>query len=243
VTEWREVQGSDRDAALDEAVRLLGVAVDDMEIGDLPSDEGVRLLVRVAGTEAAGDIAGDTVGDDAVAAEAGVTESGTAPEPAPSRPREEVDPVLLRQQQDVALDFLEELLEAFDLEGEIAAEYRDTVLHLDIGGDDLGSLIGRRGTTLAALAEVTKTVVQRRTAARVRVNVDVQGYRARRRAALERFAEERAQEVLDRGIEVALDPMAAADRKVVHDVIAKIDGVRSYSEGQEPKRNVVLSPA
>lgn len=241
MSDWREVQGSDRDAALDEAVRLLGVAVDDMEIADLPSEEGtVRLIVRVPDEADA-----ETGGDDRAAATE--EEAGDTPDAASqrtqTRPREAVDPALLHQQQDVALDFLEELLEAFDLEGEIAAEYRDTVLHLDIGGEDLGSLIGRRGTTLAALAEVTKTVVQRRTAARVRVNVDVQGYRARRRVALERFAEERAQEVLDRGIEVALDPMAAADRKVVHDVIAKIDGVRSYSEGQEPKRNVVLSPA
>lgn len=234
MTDWREVAGADRESALDEAVRALGVAVDDMEVADLAADEGVRLLVRVAGES---DEAEE--GDDAP--EDGGAEAGE--EPSAQRNREdEVDPTLLRQQQEVALDFLEELLEAFDLEGEIAAEYRDTVLHLDIGGDDLGSLIGRRGATLAALAEVTKTVVQRRTAARVRVNVDVQGYRARRRAALERFAEERAQEVLDRRIEVALDPMAAADRKVVHDVIASIDGVRSYSEGQEPKRNVVLSP-
>lgn len=239
MSDWCEVQGSDRDAALEEAVRRLGVAVDDMEVADLPSDEGIRLIVRVASE------ADDDEADEAPVAEQPGEDDEERPEPAsgPARAREEADPALLREQQDTALDFLEELLEAFDLEGEIAAEYRDTVLHLDIGGDDLGSLIGRRGTTLAALAEVTKTVVQRRTAARVRVNVDVQGYRARRRAALERFAEERAQEVLDRGIEVALDPMAAADRKVVHDVIAKIDGVRSYSEGQEPKRNVVLSPA
>lgn len=241
MTEWREVQAEDRGAALDEAVRLLGVAVDDMEIGELASDEGIRLLVRVAG-ESDEDDQGPDSGTSGAALPA---ESEDGPEAGTGqRERDsEVDPALLRQQQDVALDFLEELLEAFDLEGEIAAEYRDTVLHLDVGGDDLGSLIGRRGTTLAALAEVTKTVVQRRTAARVRVNVDVQGYRARRRTALEHFAEERAQEVLDRGIEMALDPMTAADRKVVHDVIAKIDGVRSYSEGQEPKRNVVLSPA
>lgn len=242
MTEWREVQAEDREAALEEAVRLLGVAVDDMEIGELPSDEGIRLVVRVAGESDEDDHGLDAESADSAAVSG---ESEVEP-PVGSRQREresETDPALLRQQQDVALDFLEELLEAFDLEGEIAAEYRDTVLHLDVGGDDLGSLIGRRGTTLAALAEVTKTVVQRRTAARVRVNVDVQGYRARRRTALEHFAEERAQEVLDRGIELALDPMTAADRKVVHDVIAKIDGVRSYSEGQEPKRNVVLSPS
>ncbi|MFN8105839.1 MAG: R3H domain-containing nucleic acid-binding protein [Acidimicrobiia bacterium] len=240
MTEWREIQASDRDAALDEAVRLLGVAVDDMEIGELPSDEGIRLVVRVAG-DTGSEESGQPESEAAEVADH-ADEEGSVGSRQRSRD-EEVDPALLRQQQDVALDFLEELLEAFDLEGEIAAEYRDTVLHLDVGGDDLGSLIGRRGTTLAALAEVTKTVVQRRTAARVRVNVDVQGYRARRRSALERFAGERAREVLDRGIEVALDPMTAADRKVVHDVVAKIDGVRSYSEGQEPKRNVVLSPA
>jgi len=231
MTEWREVQGKTREEAIAEAVRLLGVAETDMEVGDLPSEgDEVRLVVRVGGLDEV-----DTVESE---------EATEPPSGGPGRGRftEEPDPALVREQQDVALDFLEELLEAFDLEGEIAAEYRDTVLHLDINGEDLGSLIGRRGATLSALAEVTKTVVQRRTAARVRLHVDVQGYRARRRTALEKYATDLAIEVADSGIEKALEPMSAPDRKIVHDSVAKVAGVRSFSEGQEPKRNVVISP-
>lgn len=235
MTGWREVQGSTREEAISEAVRLLGVAESDMEVGDLPPEgDEVRLVVRVA--------AGEDEPEEAEQAPAKKEPVAATSGGGGGRVFEEPDPALVREQQEVALDFIEELLEAFDLEGEIGAEYRDTVLYVDINGDDLGSLIGRRGATLAALAEVAKTVVQRRTAARVRLHVDVQGYRARRRTALERYATDLAGDVVESGVEKALEPMAAPDRKIVHDAVAKVDGVRSYSEGQEPKRNVVISP-
>ncbi len=228
MTGWQEVQGTDREAALSEAVRILGVAQDDLEIGDLPADgEGVRLIVRRR----------DESDDVSAADEEIIFEDGSSDD------SPELDQALLASQQEVVLDFIEELLESFDLEGEIAAEFNDTVLYVDINGDDLGSLIGRRGSTLAALAEITKTVVQRRTAARVRLHLDVQGYRARRREALEKYAMKLSNDVSRTGVEKALEPMPASERKIVHDAVARVDGVRSYSEGNEPKRNVVIGPS
>ncbi len=89
-----------------------------------------------------------------------------------------------------------------------------------------------------------RTVVQRRTEGHgTRINVDVAGYRARRREALAHFAEELAGKVRESGKDQALEPMPPADRKVVHDTIAELEGVTTMSEGEEPLRRVVVRPA
>lgn len=248
MSEWRVVSGATRGEALDEAVRVLGVAPPDMEIEDVAEDDAgekvpqghVVLRVRVRLDEE-GAPAESTPQDEELSesSEEEGAESEGGPRPRGTQTPSEVE---IGEQKEVVLDFLADLLEAFDLDGEIAAEHRDGVLSVDINGDDLGSLIGRRGVTLTSLAEITKTVIQRRTASRVRLQLDVQGYRARRRAALQKYARELAQDVLDQGGEKALEAMPAADRKVVHDAVAEVDGVRSYSEGADPKRYVVISP-
>lgn len=247
MTDWREVSGETREAAIQEAMRVLGVAENDMEIAEVPgADDEVKLVVRMRADENAG------VGEEEHAPTSATAESDDADGEADvdaevsGEDSEDGDDELaaqIEQQKDVVLDFLVDLLEAFDLEGEIAAEVKDRAVNVDVSGEDLGSLIGRRGKTLGALSEIAKTVVQRRTAARVRLNLDVQGYRVRRREVLEGYADQLAQDVKSSNVEKALEPMPAAERKIVHDVVAKVDGVRSYSEGTEPKRNVVISPA
>jgi spoIIIJ-associated protein len=93
------------------------------------------------------------------------------------------------------------------------------------------------------LQELTRTVVQRQTGARSgRILVDVSGYRAKRKEALERFARKIADDVLASATRVVLDPMSPADRKIIHDAINDIDGVSTSSEGEEPRRRVVVSP-
>ena len=105
-------------------------------------------------------------------------------------------------------------------------------------------LIGARGATLQAIQDLTRTVVQRQTgAAYGRLLVDVLGYRKKRRDALERFAREQAEQVRSSGTRRVLEPMGAADRKVVHDAINTIEGVSTTSEGEEPRRRVVILPA
>jgi spoIIIJ-associated protein len=114
---------------------------------------------------------------------------------------------------------------------------------VDVTGDELGLLVGPRGATLAAIEELVRTVVQRQTGGHgVRVHVDVAGYRARRREALTEFTRQLAERVRDDGTEQALEPMGAPDRKVVHDVVGEIDGVTTSSEGEEPRRRVVIRP-
>jgi spoIIIJ-associated protein len=109
---------------------------------------------------------------------------------------------------------------------------------------ELGVLVGPRGTTLQALQEVTRTVVQAKSPSRTdRILVDVAQYRERRVAALGRFAEQVAAEVVQTGEERALEPMSAADRKAVHDALSENADVVTRSEGDDPRRFVVVAPS
>jgi len=109
---------------------------------------------------------------------------------------------------------------------------------------ELGVLVGPRGTTLQALQEVTRTVVQSKNPGRTdRILLDVAQYRERRVAALGRFGRQVADEVLETGEERALEPMSPADRKAIHDALTGLEGITTRSEGEEPRRFVVVAPA
>jgi spoIIIJ-associated protein len=149
------------------------------------------------------------------------------------------------EQADQAVDFTRGLVEAFGAKADVGShlEDEDTVL-VEVTGENLGLLVGPRGATLAAIEELVRTVVQRQTGGHgVRVHVDVGGYRAKRREALAEFARQLAERVREEDEEQALEPMGASDRKVVHDVVAEMDGVSTISEGEEPRRRVVIRPA
>jgi spoIIIJ-associated protein len=158
--------------------------------------------------------------------------------------REMSEDVALAEQGEVARAFLEGLVREFGASG--SAEVReldeDTV-EVAVDGEGLGLLIGQKGATLSALQEITRTVVQRKTGARNgRLLVDVGGYRQKRREALERFTRDVAEQVKASGARRVLEPMHPADRKVVHDTANTIDGVTTTSEGEEPRRRVVILP-
>jgi spoIIIJ-associated protein len=153
------------------------------------------------------------------------------------------EPVELEQQGELVEDFLDGLLEAFGLDGELSREaVDDETVEVRIEGDDLGLLIGPRGNTLQAIQELARAAVQCRSDGPLegRLRVDVAGYRERRRSALGEFAHRIADEVKAEGGERALEPMSAADRKIVHDAVNEIDGVSTVSEGEEPRRRVVI---
>lgn len=151
----------------------------------------------------------------------------------------------LDEQVEMAEEFLDGLLGAFGLDGEVSrSDVDDELVELHVDGDDLGLLIGRRGSTIQALNEVMRTGLQRQAGgtAEGRVRVDVGRYRERRREALAQFATEQAEAVVASGEERALEPMNSADRKVVHDALTDVEGVGTLSEGAEPRRWVVIVP-
>lgn len=151
----------------------------------------------------------------------------------------------IEEQAETAAGFTRGLLEAFGASAQVEARIEDDEFILvDVAGDNLGLLVGPRGATLSAIEELVRTVVQRHTGGHgARINVDVGGYRAKRRQALSKFTRELAQKVLESGQEQALEPMPASDRKVAHDAVAEMDGVTTGSEGEEPRRRVVIRPA
>jgi len=148
----------------------------------------------------------------------------------------------IEEQAQVAVDFLEGLVGSFGLDGEVTSRIDDDVLYLNVDGDT-EALVGNRGVILQSVLELTRTVIQRKTFGAPRMRLDIGGYAERRRAALQIYAGQLAEKVIAEGGEVMLEPMNPADRKVVHDAIGEIDGVRSYSEGEDPNRSVVVAPA
>jgi spoIIIJ-associated protein len=151
----------------------------------------------------------------------------------------------LQEQAEVAKEFLEGLMDHYGLDAAVEVrELDEETVELAADGEGLGVLVGPKGATLAALQDVTRAVVQRRFPTRTdRILVDVAGYRERRAAALRRFSQQVASEVVSSGEERALEPMSPADRKVVHDTVTEIEGVASRSEGEDPNRYVVIAPA
>lgn len=151
----------------------------------------------------------------------------------------------LEEQGAIGKTFLEGLVGAFGLTATVEVRPLDEeTVELAVDGEDLGILVGPRGTTLAALQEVTRTAVQSKCPSRTdRILVDVARYRERRAKALTEFTESLAAEVVASGEERQLEPMSPADRKVVHDAATGIEGVATRSEGEDPGRFVVISPA
>ena len=153
--------------------------------------------------------------------------------------------VTVEEQATIMRTFLDGLIDAFDFDATINDEkVADDTIELRVEGADLGLLIGPKGQTLQAVQELARTVVQRQASGthHGRVRIDVAGYRQRRREALERFSQQVAADVRASGVPKALEPMHPADRKVVHDVVNELEGVSTTSEGEEPRRRVVIVP-
>lgn len=148
----------------------------------------------------------------------------------------------LEQEGDIAADYLEELLDIADLDGDLDMDVEGDRAAVSIVGADLSQLVGAKGEVLDALQELTRLAVYRETGERSRLMLDISGYRAEKRAELVKLAEETVAQVKETGEQVSLTPMSPFERKVVHDAVAAA-GLVSESEGVEPRRYVVVLPA
>ena len=151
----------------------------------------------------------------------------------------------LEEEGEIAADYLEELLDIADLDGDIDIDVEHDRAAVEIVADDpaaLSSLVGDDGEVLDALQELTRLAVQARTGERSRLMLDVAGFRAGRRRELTAQAAEAIERVRAEGAKVSLEPLNAFERKVIHDAVAAA-GLRSDSEGVEPQRYVVIYPA
>jgi spoIIIJ-associated protein len=152
--------------------------------------------------------------------------------------------VTVEEQAQLAQAFVGGVVERLGLAATTnVAVAEESTIEVSVEGEGLGLLIGPHGVTLRALQELTRTATQRRSSEHgTRVVVDVAGYRAKRATALAQFARSIAQQVIETGMPHSLEPMSASDRKIVHDTVNEIDGVRTASEGEESARHVVIYP-
>jgi spoIIIJ-associated protein len=168
-----------------------------------------------------------------------VTEDETTPETGEGEP-DDLEERLVAEGE-IAGDYLEELLDLLDFDGDIDLDVEGSraIVSID-GGDDLNKLVGRGGEVLDALQELTRLAVHQRTGVRSRLMLDIASWRRRRREELAALGDKIARRVLSTGEREELSPMTPFERKIVHDAVAAVPGVHSESEGAEPARRVVV---
>lgn len=177
--------------------------------------------------------------DEAEAAESALRQRKERDEPRPVRD-EPVTAEELDEEADAAADFLEGFLDAMDMPGDLKIKVHEDHAEVEITEMGSGSLIGRRGQTLDALQELVRASLQRQFQRRSHVQIDAEGYRARRLEKLLEKVDDAIDAVLDSGESVRLEPMDVYERKAVHHRVAEVDGVLSRSLGREPGRRVVI---
>ena len=181
--------------------------------------------------------------------------SSAAPEPPSSEssretrsPRrtyrdEPIEPAMVEADTERAGDFLEGLLDALDVDGDITTWVDEVGGHIDLEGSELDVLVGSNGETLDALQELTRLAVLRQSKRRARLLLDINGFRARQREQLVSIVKATAEQVIRTREDHEFQPMTPAERKIVHDAVAAIDGARTESLGEDPHRRVVIRPA
>jgi spoIIIJ-associated protein len=169
----------------------------------------------------------------------------TRPEPRPFVPAKPVDELSESERAtvDEAKSVLEELLRLMELPGTVEVALGTEAAKLNVVGEDLGVLIGRRGEKLASLQHIVNLIVARREGQLNRIMVDVENYRGRREDQLRDVADRAAQRVAQSGKIIQLEAMPAMERRIVHLALAEHDTVRTQSVGVEPNRRVVILPA
>jgi spoIIIJ-associated protein len=155
---------------------------------------------------------------------------------------EPIDPEMVEADTERAADFLEGLLDALDVDGDITTWVDEVGGHIDLEGTDLDALVGPNGDTLDALQELTRLAVLRQSKRRVRLLLDINGFRVQQRAQLVSAVRATVEQVIRTREVHELQPMTPAERKIVHDAVAAIDGAHTESLGEEPNRRVVIRP-
>ena len=157
---------------------------------------------------------------------------------AETTPRVPADPEVVKSR---AEEFLSSMLSAMGVQASIETTYEDGTLNVNLEGDDMGILIGKRGQTLDSIQYLTSLVVNKGKAAYVRVKIDTENYRERRKATLENLAKNMAFKVKKTRRPAYLEPMNPYERRIIHSALQNDPYVTTHSEGEEPARKVVIT--
>ena len=174
--------------------------------------------------------------------ESSMSEPSNATRPRRAHRDEPIDPEMVEADTERAGDFLEGLLDALDVDGDITTWIDEAGGHIELEGSDLNVLVGPNGETLDALQELTRIAVLRQSKRRVRLLLDINGFRSRQRDELISVVKATAERVIRSREDHEFEPMTPAERKIVHDAVAAIEGVRTESLGEEPYRRVIIRP-
>jgi spoIIIJ-associated protein len=251
-----EVSGKTVDEAVEQALLQLGLSRDDVEVEVLSA--GSRGRFGLGGEPARVAVRPRDGGASADGGSAGITEAGDDDEQPPSAEAFEEDeggeadqeaPVYDAEAVARAEEILRELLRLIDIEAEVEAREPETpgdglgraLAVLDVEGEDLGLLIGRRGETLAALQYMVNLLLNHGAQGRLSVTIDVEQYRQRREQRLVSMARRAAEEARETGETIFLEPMPPAERRIIHIALADDDRVMTRSEGGGPSRRVAVS--
>ena len=141
---------------------------------------------------------------------------------------------------DIAVDFLKEVCNAMNIDAHIEARLEESVLYVELKGESMGVLIGRRGQTLDSLQYLTSLAVNKESEQYIRVNLDTENYREKREATLIELAAKLAHKVEKTRRKIELEPMNPYERRIIHSTLQKNKNVHTYSQGEEPFRKVVI---
>jgi spoIIIJ-associated protein len=168
-----------------------------------------------------------------------MTGEGTGSAP----PADDTTEYAKRRATEFAEGFAAAAADLLEITAFVASEEPEGII-LGFEGPDAHLLVGRAGRTLDALQYIASNVVNRRNSrGRLHVIFDADSYRARRETTLKKLAADLAAQVISTGEEAVLDPLSPLERRIVHNALKDIDGVRTYSEGEEPERYIIISPA
>ena len=174
-----------------------------------------------------------------------VEEAAPEAEAAEAPAAEEARPEVIATQEDAdrMVEMLNGLMKSGDLDVEVkVTNVQGRYVNIELDGEDVGYLVGRRGEVLNALQYVCNVIASRQLRNGVRITIEGNNFRKRREEALTRLAENIAEQVRERGEEAVLDALPAFERRIVHQALMNFDGVMTYSEGEEPNRRVVIAP-
>lgn len=234
-----EVSGKTEDEAIAEALRRLSLNRDEVSVEII--ERAKSGFLRIGATPAVVRVYFEAPEEPKTQPAAAPTVQRPAAAPAEKKPAAAVSQSTA-QSAEKARDFLTGLLERMDIAAEISiTEKEDASLFVELSGDGMGAVIGRRGETLDAIQHLTNYAVNRGTEERTRISIDAENYRSKREEALVRLAEKMAAKALKYKRSMALEPMNSYERHIIHTALQNYEGVSTCSTGTEPNRRVVIS--
>lgn len=239
---WEYV-GRTVEEATQTALEELGLEPDDIHVEIL--EEPQKGFLGLGGKEAR--IRVDLIGEWEVQGKKKQVKDETATGEAPEAvyeddELEEPGPTTLKESTGKPTRMVKDILEILEIDAMVEAKERDDSVVVDVWGDDIAILIGKGGNTLDALQYLVNVGCRRTGEVTKKIIVDAEGYRKRRKAKLEKQAEQLASKVTSQRKSIEMDPMSASERKIVHMALRNTDGVWTESTGDGPERRVVIHP-